>query len=715
MENLKPKRGNFFKTLEFALTLIIILLSVIPIIFAGQIITRQTSEFLLKTEKKELEQTNEILSQSVKTALGEKENITAHLADELSLAQTLDEKKDILSHAKDFSGLKANLYDLSGKIILSSPTNNTQSINYEPNARLIQDAIETGKLNHEFVSNPQGKALFIHNIPILNSNGKVTGVLSGIFNADFLNLVAQHFSAGKLFPNQEIFIVNSEGKVIIASENFVAPGQIQAGLPPVANVISGRKIVLEYDASDKQWVASAMPIEDYNLGIVIQIPKNDVLALIDSIRSSSLRLTLIIIFITIVVALIISYLISRPLKNLAKGAARIANGDYDFKLEVPAVSNEMEMLVSSFETMRQKIKDNIEELILAKSKDEAILKSIGDAVLVTDLQKKIIFFNEAAEKASGFSEEEAYNQNADIVVKFIEEKEPHGAIDIIGKVLSHEQSVRMPEGVLLICKDGTKIAVTDSASPVRDSQNNMIGCILVFRDTTKEREAQKVKDEFISIVSHELKTPVTAVNGFLDMFMDGNYGKITKEGKELLDYAREGNSKLLSLVNDLLNVSRIESGKLTYEVKAINLEEQLNFVLKQLQSIAKEKELILSWDKPKGKLPMVLADPDRVTQVLDNLIGNALKFTPRGSVTIKTKKEDNFIKISVRDTGPGIPRDLQKQIFQKFYRAGVKVTGGTGLGLYISKQIVEKMGGKIGFESEEEKGSEFYFTLPIAK
>lgn len=232
----------------------------------------------------------------------------------------------------------------------------------------------------------------------------------------------------------------------------------------------------------------------------------------------------------------------------------------------------------------------------------------------------------------------------------------------------------------------------------------------------KLTELDKLKDEFVSLASHELRTPMTAIKGSLSTILDGYAGDISKESRDFLTAAYNENDRLIRLVNNLLNISRIEAGRFTFTVSSIDLGKLASEVVNNLQMAAKEKNMYLTYEKS-GVLPLAAGDEDKVKEVFINFIGNALKFTWTGGITVRISPKEGELVVAVSDTGPGITKEDQDVLFKKFSQAQqgyTKQTGGTGLGLYISKQIIEGLHGKIWLESEIGKGSTFYFTLPMA-
>lgn len=237
----------------------------------------------------------------------------------------------------------------------------------------------------------------------------------------------------------------------------------------------------------------------------------------------------------------------------------------------------------------------------------------------------------------------------------------------------------------------------------------------------KIKEIDKMKDEFISMASHELRTPITVIKDYLEEIIDGSFGQINKEIKEPLQIVLASSNRLSELVEDLLNVSRIEQGRIKLNLVPVDVVPFIKNIVDQMRIHAEKKGLKLIYQVPSEKnikTPPILADQDRLKQVLINLIGNSIKYTPKGEVIVSVKYliQDKSLEIKVSDTGIGMSAKDQEKLFGKFYRIRNKKTAdiqGTGLGLWITKQLVEMMSGKILVSSIEGKGSEFSLYFPI--
>ncbi len=230
------------------------------------------------------------------------------------------------------------------------------------------------------------------------------------------------------------------------------------------------------------------------------------------------------------------------------------------------------------------------------------------------------------------------------------------------------------------------------------------------------KELDQAKDEFISMASHQLRTPLTTIKGYLSMLQEGDAGKMKPEQLEFINYAYAGSQRMVNLISDLLNVSRMSAGKFLIEKAPIDLTQVTAEEVQQLQSHAVSKNLKLAYEPPKQKLDLVSLDENKTRQVIMNFIDNAVYYTKEGSVTVSLNKVGSNVELRVKDTGIGVPPDAQKKLFTKFYRAGNAQTvrpDGTGLGLYLAKRVVEDQGGTIIFETTEGKGSTFGFSLPM--
>lgn len=367
--------------------------------------------------------------------------------------------------------------------------------------------------------------------------------------------------------------------------------------------------------------------------------------------------------------------------------------------------------------MTEDIKMERNEAIAIKNKDEAILSSIGDGVLVLDTDGRVVLFNKAAERISGFTADEVRDKTYTTAFSFVNDKTGEPANQFIDKALMGVPG-RMAASTVLKRKDGTSLPVADSAAPVHNALGQVTGAVVVFRDVTRERQLERMKDELLSVASHELRTPMGAVRANVAMILDGDYGPVNKELVEPLTDIKASTVRLVELVNDLLSVARLEAGRMKFTLSEFDPQDVIKKEVNNLAPLGKEKNVKIEF-QPGESSVIVQADQDKIKQVLNNLIGNALKFTEQGSITVAAQLQDDKVEVTIADTGIGISPQDQKKLFGKFQQITSVQDGkpaGTGLGLYISREMIHKMGGDMLIkQSEVGKGSTFAFTMPIAK
>jgi PAS domain S-box-containing protein len=370
------------------------------------------------------------------------------------------------------------------------------------------------------------------------------------------------------------------------------------------------------------------------------------------------------------------------------------------------------------------------ELAERVAEDEAILTNIGDGLVVIDAHQNILLINSAAEKILGFAASEVAGKNWHDSVPLYDakknilsaEKTPIGEAMAGGKVVTIAS-----DPYFFAKKDGSLLPVAITASPVVVGKE-VVGVIIIFRDVTKEAEIDRAKTEFVALASHQLRTPLTAIKWFVDLLLEGNAGALNVEQRKQLEEVYRGNERMVALVNSLLNVSRLELGTFAVDPELIDIMQIADEVLDELRPQSELKRIGIHRVYEKG-LGRLYADPKWLEIIFQNLLSNAVKYTPQGgrvTLEIATCERGSIIggralavdsiAIQVADSGYGIPASQHEGIFKKLFRADNirrNDTEGNGLGLYIVKSIVEKLGGSVWFESEENKGSTFFVTIPL--
>lgn len=356
------------------------------------------------------------------------------------------------------------------------------------------------------------------------------------------------------------------------------------------------------------------------------------------------------------------------------------------------------------------------------SKIQAILTGMSDSLYVVDKNEKIMIFNATAEKTFGWTKDEVLGEKDSEIFKNIRlanAKEPDkcGLPCMVHSAWKNGKNINL-SFVVLLKKNGEEIIVSISAAPIFDEKGNIVLGIITLHNMTHEFEIDRAKTEFVSVASHQLRTPLAAIKWFLELLLDGEAGKITKEQTDFLTQINESTERMIDLVNSLLNVSRIESGRITIESKPTNLVELAQKATAEIKAVIAKRKQNFDLAVPKDLLPDIKIDPKLIFEVITNLLSNASKYTPEeGNISLEISRLDKDVLFKIEDNGFGIPIEQQNRVFQKFFRGEnilKKSTEGTGLGLYIVKAIVESSGGRIWFESKENEGTRFFFTLPLA-
>ena len=350
-------------------------------------------------------------------------------------------------------------------------------------------------------------------------------------------------------------------------------------------------------------------------------------------------------------------------------------------------------------------------------KNKAILESIGDGVIVIDKDGKTLFINRQTEVLLGWKADEVIGRQwLTIMPHAVDEEGNEIPVDKRAIYQAQKGTEKITMSYYLPRRDGTKIPAQITAAPVILG-DTLLGSIVVFRDITKEKAIDRMKTEFLSLASHQLRTPLSAMKWFSEMLLDGDAGELNPEQREFVQNIKDSNERMIELVNALLDITRIESGRLIIEPVLTDLGKLIDEVLTELRPKIAERELHLIVSVHQN-LPDLFIDAKLIRHVYMNLFTNAIKYTPKGGeVSVFVSKKDDVVISQVSDTGFGIPQKDHDRVFQKFFRAGnvsSLVPEGTGLGLYLIKAIVASSGGKIWFKSEENKGTTFWFSLPLA-
>lgn len=393
---------------------------------------------------------------------------------------------------------------------------------------------------------------------------------------------------------------------------------------------------------------------------------------------------------------------------------------------VLAAANQMSIAVNNAELYRL-IRDQAEDLghmfreqQIETSRSQAILEAVADGVIVTDANRRITLFNAAAERILKLNRSQIIGKSLQQISGLFGQAAKTWQETI--QSWSEYPNTYQP-GELYIeqitLEDDHIVSV--HLSPVL-MRGNFLGTVSIFRDITHQVEVDRLKSDFVATVSHELRTPMTSIRGYVDILLMGAAGSLNEQQAQFLSVVKRNTKQLSILVNDLLDISRIESGRVNLSLQELDVEEIINEAINALIRLSKDdgKQMQIVY-KPDQEIPSALGDRDRIRQILNNLLQNAFHYTPDGGeIKLEVQPKENEIEINVSDNGIGIPPEEQPQIFERFYRGEhpeVLATSGTGLGLAIVKSLVEMHNGRIWIESSgiPGDGTTFNFTLPIYK
>ena len=394
----------------------------------------------------------------------------------------------------------------------------------------------------------------------------------------------------------------------------------------------------------------------------------------------------------------------KPLEEVNSAAREMARGNLDRELRI-YTDDEFGELARSINDMARQLKNTIDEITEARNQASAILDSIADGVIAVNKSGEVLFVNPVVEKVFGINQKASQGKNILGVIRNYDVER------LLEKALRTEKPVS--QEIRLIYPEPKVFCV--NATPLQGHSRQKGGAVVLFNDITQRKKLEDMRTEFVANVSHELRTPLTSIRGFLETLLEG---KVEDQAtiRRFLEIINRETARLTRLIDDLLNLSKIEERQVVHRWQAVQLLDTVNKAIVMFQAQAKEQNLELVTELP-AELPVVRGDPDMLAQVLINLVDNAVKFTPSGGrITIRAGASKENVRIDVEDTGIGIPPENLPRIFERFYRvekSRSRELGGIGVGLAIVKHIIRAHGGKTGVESVVGKGSKFTFTLPI--
>ncbi|WP_304344383.1 ATP-binding protein [Chryseobacterium koreense] len=403
--------------------------------------------------------------------------------------------------------------------------------------------------------------------------------------------------------------------------------------------------------------------------------------------------------------------IAEPISILTSSIKQIAAKNYNQRIHFQT-SGEFADLVDSFNVMAEKLEEyensNLAKHLTDKKRVETLISKMRDPVIGLDEENKIIFINDEALKISGLQKEEVYGKNInevavqnDLVRELLRNRNDDVSKNVPLKIFADNKESYFEQELIPI-----------SIKPTGEHTVKNIGNVIFLRNITPFKELDFAKTNFIATISHELKTPISAIKMETSLLKDEKFGKLNEQQKELVQGIEEDAQRLLNITSELLNMSQVETGNINLEITDCKVTELIENAVQNNLTIANNKELELVTNLKTEDGKTVRADFGKLIWVLNNFIANAVKYSFSGEkITIAAENFQGKVRFSVTDTGTGIEPRFHQQIFERYFQIPNESQNGTGLGLAISKNFIEKMGGSIGVESEKGKGSAFWFVV----
>ena len=553
-------------------------------------------------------------------------------------------------------------------------------------------------------------------------------------------------SLGKLNQN-ELGKIEDEKKYVGIE---IKPLQYDSILKLIRNKLTSLQIVDVFDqkSNDRKKIIVS-PVSGVDFYLVGEISVSEVVSQAQSISKIIALMVTVAVLMAMIYVVLLSTSLLKPLSSLSTMARNISLGKFgqtnpvlgggelailgqtmetmanelgekyvDLEKLVAERTTEIESQKEFLEKSKVAMMNVLEDVNLAKTdleKFKLAVEEASDHIVITDSEGMVLYANRAVEKITGYSQVEVIGNKAGnkggwggLMEKSFYKK--------LWKTIKIDKKVFTGE-INNLRKNGEKYIAIASISPILGQNGEVMFFVAIERDVTHEKEVDRMKTDFISLASHQLRTPLSAMRWFAEMLLAGDAGKLSKEQTEFVKNIEQANAKMIVLVNSLLNISRIESGRIVVDPVPTDLKELVLGELKGIEKNIKDKKqtALVSVDR---NLPKVNVDPKLIAEVYKNLLTNANKYSPDGGeIEIFISHKDGELISRVSDNGIGIPKVSQDKVFERFYRAPnvLKMeTEGTGLGLYLAKAIVESSGGRIWFESEVGKGTTFWFTLPLS-
>lgn len=570
---------------------------------------------------------------------------------------------------------------------------------------------------------------------ILKSQESVLGVLEINVSMDHL---FEELTALGTQQSGYLYVIDKKGSVIAYKDTSTAGGSMDfTNFPPVKQFVnltnqdtatSQTANLIEYvNEKNEQVLGTFVSVPKINWAVIIQQPRSLALADFSKVTTFALFLLLGGILVCTPITFFLAKKFTDPIQSLVKGAHIFGEGKLDYRVSL-RTNDEFDELAGAFNQMAtnlddstQKLERNKDIISAERNKLAVVLSGISDAVIAIGLNRQILLFNTVAQELTGYKEIDVLGKPLDQLIKlYFKENIIQATTYSPIRLDNYEGILWSQKNLKLVTPTQHELFVNVVASQIKEGEKVGVGCILTMHDISKEHQLEEMKLDFVSMAAHELRTPITSIQGYAGLLKQAAT-KLSPDDNDSLQKLLLSSEILANLVDNLLNVSRIEQGRLILKITHITMGKLVKEVVDTIMPTAIEKKQKITILGNHEVLPQVLGDPARIKQVVTNLLSNAIKYTPElGSIIISISEQQDANKrilvVAVSDNGQGIAKEAMPHLFTKFFRAAnplVMEAKGTGLGLYISKSIIDMHMGKIWATSEKERGSTFAFALPI--
>lgn len=521
-----------------------------------------------------------------------------------------------------------------------------------------------------------------------------------------LREIAERVAADRVGGTGFGVLVDEAGRALATPDGRALPGLER--WPITRAALTGRTAgSSEFnDGAGKDYVGAYAPVPSLGGAVLILQARDEAYLAASEARRAAAAAVAVVILGSLLAAALLARALTAPVLKLTRAAEAVARGDFEARVDI-TTGDELQELAETFNAMAARLRQysvlQVDRLIAEQRKTEAILFSIREGIVMADQEGRVQLVNRKAREMFGLP------PDAEMEGKPLAEAFPEGPL----RAALIASAVRPGDFKEVdLSTETSRLFIRASASPVvAPGRAGELGTVFALQDTTLERELEKMKEDFLHYITHDLRNPLGSAIGFLDLLLKGTAGVLNADQQGIVSSVRRSTTRLMGLINNILDIAKMEAGRLRLQLKVTSLAGIAGRSIGILEQLAKAKNIAVHLVAVEEF--SVRCDGDMLERVFTNLLGNAIKYTPeRGTITISLAEDGEVIRCCVEDTGEGIPADYLDRVFQKFEQVQSNRKGGTGLGLTIAKFFVEQHLGRIWVESEVNRGSRFYFTVP---